>query len=100
MAKLTFTEKEIATEFKTEIAEMGGEIFYCPHNGMSAVILPNDKMNGFVRVYVAYCSPNDKFSKKRARLILQERAYNDNYILFPVYGQKYDFVANWVFGIQ
>lgn len=100
MAKLTFTEKEIAAEFKTEIAEMGGEIFYNEYNGVSAVILPNDNMDGFVRVYLTHCSPNDKFSKKRARLVLRERVYNDNYILFPAFGGDYQFVADWIIGIE
>ena len=86
MAKLTPIVKELARNFKKEIAEKGGEIFYDNnYSRMSVVIIPHDsmKVDGFVEVYAAYCSPNDKFSKKRARLVLRDRVYNDNYILFP-----------------
>jgi len=94
MAKLAFTEKQLAAEFKFEVTEMGGEIFYNEDSGISVLILPNDKMNGFVRIYVAYCSPMDKFSKKRARLVLQNRVYYGNYILFPVlYAGFYSIIA-------
>lgn len=93
MAKLNFAEKEIAREFKVEIAEMNGEIFYCVARGISMVIMPNDRMNGFVRIYMAYCSPKDKFSKKRGRLMLKDRVYNDNYILYPVAGEDYTDIA-------
>lgn len=93
MPKLTFTEKKIARGFKYEIAEMGGGIFYNALSGVSVVIVPNDKMMGFVRVYVAHCSPKDKFSKKRARLVLSDRFWNDNYILWPLNGLTYSALA-------
>lgn len=101
MAKLTSIEKELARNFKKEIAEMGGKIFYNRTSGMSAVIMPNDRMKGFVRVYVAYCSLNDFFSKKRARLVLQDRVYNDNYILIPVSNDSYsDIAENIIFQLR
>ena len=101
MSKLTFVEKELAAEFKIEVAELGGEIFYNPINGMSAVVLPNDRVGGFARVYLAYCSKNEKFGKKRARLVLQDRVYNDNYVLVPIKGETYaDIVENVFFPLQ
>lgn len=103
MAKLTPIVKELARNFKKEIAEKGGEIFYdALVSRMAVVIIPHDSMKpgGFVEAYVAYCSPNDKFSKKRARLVLRDRVYNDNYILFPRANLSNSDIARWFFSIR
>lgn len=93
MAKLTHIEKELARNFKEEIAEMRGEIFYSPETGISMAFVPHDNMRGFVRVSIAYCSEKDKFSKKRARLVLRDRVYNGNYIIIPRKGRAFSHIA-------
>ena len=93
MAKLNSLERELARIFKEEIADMRGEIFYSPETGISMAFVPHDNMGRFVRVSIAYCSENDKFSKKRARLVLRDRVYEGNYIIVPRKGRAFTHIA-------
>jgi len=100
MAKLTKDQKSLAVEFEYDINEMGGQIFYDNWNGMSAMIMPNDNMRGFVRVYLTYCSHNEKFRKKRARLALMEKVVNEQFVLAPLGDNTYLQIAEYMFGLR
>lgn len=84
MAKLGAFGKRESKIFKKEVKGMGGSFTYDKESGLSMLQIPHDDMNGFMQVYVAYCSKKDKFSKKYARMILRDRYYDSQYILVPV----------------
>lgn len=86
-------EKNEARDFAAHIAAQSGRIFHFPENHNSIMILPNDKMGGFVRVHIAYCSLADTFKKRKGTLALQNRYEQGQYILVP-FNEYHDVIAN------
>ena len=84
MAKLNMFEKESFAN-NMEMAMDEGIIFGQSEDKVITVAVKlHDRMNHFVRVYVAYCG-NETPKRKRGINAVMNRYMNDNYILVPMH---------------
>ena len=93
MAKLNEFQKQIRNALKDNIKEMGGLIAQNRETGVTVVITPNDKMNGFANISIAYCSTGDKFSRKYGEYIALRRWKECECILVPMHDDSLAQVA-------
>ena len=93
MAKLNEFQKQARKEIKQYVVDAGGLIAQNRETGVTIVITPNDKMNGFANISIAYCSTGDKFSRKYGEYIALRRWEECECILVPMHGASLAQVA-------
>lgn len=95
MAKLNMQEKAIRKNCLEEVKRMGGAISSCGY--VTVLVMPSvygGKNCKFFHVSIAYCSENDKYSRKRGEFVaLQEYFESGRYIPVPSYSVSAEALA-------
>lgn len=100
--KLNISEKILRKDYIQQLLDIGGTMESDVLTGTTVVVAPalsynneygaagEDGENLFFYVAASYCSPEEKFRRKRGELVALERLFSGEFLAVPAYGRGVD----------